>query len=229
MHWLVGQTWKHSSLSKGQDHDHGFHKHWKVFIITITMKDLIHTHPLSHIWYICTFLGHVSRCSSPPFPCSIWYTQLSWSRFQRMMIYIPPHHEPQSGLKMWDDFSHIQCMSHFELQWTQVKWLKFDSNFGLANLFTDNTRWQSWANSLESYHCVKCSNAKCSMFKMEMLGGRVYQCVKWGDMQNSRNNICPHSYICHKLSQVIALHLCFLNTQSILFQDVWCKCFPKIS
>ena len=157
------------------------------------------------------------------------HVYLSWSRIQRLIIYIPPHHEPRSGLKMWDDFSHIQCMSHFDLQWTQVKWLKFDSNFGLANLFTDNTRWQSWANSLESYHCVKCSNAKCSMFKMEMLGGRVYQCVKWGDMQNSRNDICPHSYICHKLSQVIALHLCFLNTQSILFQDVWCKCFPKIS
>ena len=158
-------------------------------IPTISMQHLIHTPPLGHI------------------------DTLSWSRFQRLIIYIPPHHEPRSGLKMWDDFSHIQCMSHFDLQWTQVKWLNFDSNFGLANLFTDNTRWQSWANSLESYHCVKWGDMQnVQMFKMETPGGRVgqiwsYQCVKWGDMQSSQNDICPHSHICNKLSQVLALQV----------------------
>ena len=120
---------------------------------------------------------NIGRCSSPPNTMQhlIWQKHLSWSRFQRLIIYIPTHHHEGRAVRV-ENVRWLQSYSLYVSLWLVVNPSE-DTNLiqSSANLFTDNTRWHNWANSL--FKMFKSPNAKCSKWKCQVAGLGKYNLI----------------------------------------------------
>ena len=133
-------------------------------------------------------------------------TYLSWwSRFQRLIIYIPPPHE-RPELKVWDDFSHIHRPFRFELRLSQVK---------IQNLLCN---WWCQVTELGKFTWILSRRVKWG--DMQNVG-----------LPLAQNDICgPFIYLQCTVLKILALKvylaICYPSSMLLIF-DIWNFTLPK--